>query len=362
MTRMPGALWLPISRNYTNRRRARTNACILHVDAGDAHSLRGWFNNPAARASSHLHVRKDGVIEQYIDLDLISWASRQGDQRAVTVETQGRDGEPWTSAQLASLARILAFVNSHYGVPLTMMTNSRTATAGVGWHRLGIDGNFGGLPYPANLHRVSGGESWSGARGKTCPGTDRIMQIPNLIKTAAGTPPQHIPQKGQQTIMTTPDQFWDYNLRSRITGDNIKAGNMLRNIQRDSANTSGKVWNARNNQTDTQFGAHLRRGDLSLARFTSRVSGANISLATAALNAQEKATEARNLGRENRDMIRALASTLDEVLDGQGRILAAVDDAQQRVTIEADQVEVAVAEADEPTGDETTDTAQEDED
>lgn len=174
--KMPGALWVPIKRNYTNRRRSRTDALILHIAVTEAASLEGWFNSPRAYASSHMYVRRDGTIEQYIDLDKISWANAGGNSRSVTVETQGMGSGTWTAAQCKSLAAIASFCNSHYGVPLRLMGNSLPSTRGVGYHRLGV-----------NPWRVAGGETWSKSYGKVCPGGDRIPQIPGIIKAAQGT-------------------------------------------------------------------------------------------------------------------------------------------------------------------------------
>lgn len=146
--------------------------------------LHSFFNTPGTNASSHLYVLKTGTIEQYLDLDVISWAAGGvdgGDARGVTVETQGRDGEKWTEAQVAAIVHIILFVHEHYGVPLQLMTDTRVATAGVGWHRLGVSGNFAGLPWPANLSYTGSGQKWSKVRGKTCPGTARILQMPDII-------------------------------------------------------------------------------------------------------------------------------------------------------------------------------------
>lgn len=174
VVRMPGSAWKPISHNFTSRKRATTRKLILHVAATHADSLYGWFSNPTANASSHMYVAYDGTIEQYLDLDVISWASKDGNSDSVSVETAGQGSGRWTSAQVSSLVRIASFMNSHYGVPLTLMPNSRPGVRGVGWHRLGID------PW-----RVSGGESWSSSRGKVCPGNDRIAQIPGIVRAAS---------------------------------------------------------------------------------------------------------------------------------------------------------------------------------
>jgi hypothetical protein len=172
---MPGALWVPIKRNYTNRRRTHTDALILHIAVSEAASLRGWFNNPKAEASSHLYVRRDGTIEQYIDLDKISWANAGANSRSITVETQGMGSGDWTDAQFKSLAGIASFVNSRYGVPLVLMQDSKSSSRGVGYHRLGV-----------NPYRVPGGEVWSKSYGKICPGNDRVHQVPGIVRLAQG--------------------------------------------------------------------------------------------------------------------------------------------------------------------------------
>lgn len=175
MTRYPGAIWRPLDRNYTARKRSRTDCVILHIAVSEAASLYGWFNNPEAGSSSHLYVRRDGVTEQYMDMDHISWANGDGNGRSITVETQGMGSGTWSSAQVAKLAEICRWANAQYGVPLELMPDSKPSSRGIGHHRLGCD------PY-----RVPGGERWSKAYGKICPGPDRIPQIPTIIAAAKG--------------------------------------------------------------------------------------------------------------------------------------------------------------------------------
>ncbi|WP_181150344.1 MULTISPECIES: N-acetylmuramoyl-L-alanine amidase [unclassified Arthrobacter] len=173
--KMPGVVWKPISRNYTKRKRSRTDCVILHIAVTEASSLKGWFNNPSAYASSHFYVRRDGTIEQYLGAEYISWANGAGNSRAITVETQGMGTGSWTGAQCKSLARICAWSHTKFGVRTTLMPNSRPSSKGIGYHRQGV-----------NPWRVSGGELWSKSRGKICPGYDRIEQIPSIVANAAG--------------------------------------------------------------------------------------------------------------------------------------------------------------------------------
>lgn len=181
MTRYPGADWLPISRNFTDRKRARTDGIVLHSAASDASSLRGFFNRAGVNASSHLYVTKAGRVEQYVDLDKIAWTSGAGNARTIGIETEGvtgaRPNEPFTDAQIKALVEVLAWLARRYDVPVRAMQSSRSTERGIGWHRLGVRGNFPALPSPlAGITQRGGGESWSGVV-KTCPGDARILQI-----------------------------------------------------------------------------------------------------------------------------------------------------------------------------------------
>lgn len=179
---LPGALKKPLTVNYTNKRRAVTNAIVLHVAASEAATLHGWFNNPRARASSHFYVRRDGTIEQYLPIDRISWAGVNSDARAVSVETQGMGSGQWTPEQVSSLLKVISFVRSAYPeIPLRTMTSSKRSEAGIGYHRLGVPGSA----LDKTLRRsLTGGELWSSAVGKVCPGFDRIKQVPDIVKRA----------------------------------------------------------------------------------------------------------------------------------------------------------------------------------
>lgn len=191
-TKLPGARWRPIRVNYTNRKRARTDAVVLHVTASNAASQFAWFNNPRARASAHLHIALDGTVEQHVDLDKIAWGSGDGNARVITIETAGTGSGRWTTAQLAALERTLAWLCERYSIPAALLGTSRAGERGIGWHRLGIDGNFPSLPdIRAGRIQRGGGERWSSSRGKVCPGDDRIRQVPALVERVAEilTPP-----------------------------------------------------------------------------------------------------------------------------------------------------------------------------
>ncbi|WP_171468229.1 N-acetylmuramoyl-L-alanine amidase [Cellulosimicrobium sp. 72-3] len=167
---------MPISQNY-GADRARTRAVVLHVDAGGADSLYGWFNNPAALASSHFYVKYNGVVEQYLDTSVTAWTQRSGNASCIGIETQGKGDGTWTEAQLSALAPLLKWLCQYYSLPVSDMRNSLPNSTGIGLHRYGID------PW-----RVSGGEVW-GANGKVCPGDGRVAQLPGLLQRVRNLPP-----------------------------------------------------------------------------------------------------------------------------------------------------------------------------
>ena len=208
MTVMPGAAWRPITvPGGLTRRTSKGRAVVLHVAVSEARSLFGFFNGNAS-ANSHFYVAKDGTIEQYIDTDYQSWASMAANPSTISVETQGGvtdpDGEPWTDAQVASLARICAWAHATEGTPLAPMLDSKPASTGVGYHKLGI-----------NPWRVSGGEVWSSSAGKICPGAAKIRQIPAIIAAASAPQEDDMPtadEIAQRVLAYLIDGSKDYSL------------------------------------------------------------------------------------------------------------------------------------------------------
>lgn len=186
-TVFPGADLRVLPRNYTARSRKRTRGIVLHsTAAGKATSQFGWFSNPSARASSTWHVAKNGHVEQYMDADHIAWAQggpTGGDGALLSVEVQCSGYEPWTQAQCDAIARIIAWAADRYKFPVRLMGSSKQSETGVGWHRLGVPAS-----YAQKLRGISqtGGQRWSSAVGKICPGDPAIRQIPGVVSAAKG--------------------------------------------------------------------------------------------------------------------------------------------------------------------------------
>jgi hypothetical protein len=115
-------------------------------------------------------------------MDLQCWASSAGNASLVAFESEGGLGtsaqlnaEPWTENQCQWAARILRHLHDTEGVPLQAMPDSLPTSRGFGTHRLGIS------PW-----RVAGGEVWSSANGKECPGNAKVAQVPHIIELARG--------------------------------------------------------------------------------------------------------------------------------------------------------------------------------
>jgi len=63
------------------------------------------------------------------------------------------------------------------------MGSSAASERGVGWHALGVPAS---RSQRAAGVSQTGGELWSGAPGKVCPGTERVPQIPGIVELARG--------------------------------------------------------------------------------------------------------------------------------------------------------------------------------
>lgn len=174
---IPGALWQPVDvGNRAARRKGR--AVVGHIAVSNSANLRPAADVNTRPADWHLYLPEAGGIIQQIDLDLQSWATRDGNGSVIAWESQGGVtpagvAAPWSDGQVEAAAFVLAYANETEGVPLDVMPDSRPASRGMGHHGLGID------PW-----RVSGGELWSSARGKECPGPARKLQVPVIVSRA----------------------------------------------------------------------------------------------------------------------------------------------------------------------------------
>lgn len=132
---------------------------ILHVDAGNADSLFGWFNGPSGGVESHFFVKKTGDVEQYRSTSVQADANTDANDFAISIETQGYAAGEWTPAQLASIKALLLWCHRTHGIPLAKVKTWNGP--GVGYH----------TQFPGTWDK----------RGASCPGPDRIRQFNNVL-------------------------------------------------------------------------------------------------------------------------------------------------------------------------------------
>ncbi len=162
----PFAVQRPVASHGTAMTRQLGN--VLHVQEGD-NSPYGRFANANNNASSHFWISKTGVIEQYVDTDLASWAQKAGNHTYTSTETEGFVTELLTDAQVVAYARLYAWLAHTHGYPF--IEANAPGERGFGVHYMG-------------------GVAWG---AHPCPGPSRAAQRPAILVKAQPTPtPQQL--------------------------------------------------------------------------------------------------------------------------------------------------------------------------
>lgn len=187
MARYPGAVWRPLG-EQTEPRITHPDIVCLHTMVGYLSSTDAMFKvNGYTGTESHFGVggiwgkgdvaqQLDGVVYQWQDTRFQADANGMGNDRLISIETADnapklpRDIAPWTPRQVDALVDLVAWCCREHDIPAVLIPDSRPGRRGIGYHRLGCD------PW-----RVAGGELWSDAYGKECPGSARIDQIKTII-------------------------------------------------------------------------------------------------------------------------------------------------------------------------------------
>jgi len=196
----PGAAWKPLG---TQSEPAMTghHLVIVHTMVGYLYSTDGMFRQGGYDGTeSHFGVGGawgsdasrdlDGAVWQWQDLGHGADANLDANRTAISIETADnapglpKDIQRWTLRQAVALASLIAWlcsVEAHsgcptswtchgQGIPLALVPDSKPGRRGVAYHRQGVD------PW-----RVDGGQRWSTAYGKECPGPTRIRQLSEEI-------------------------------------------------------------------------------------------------------------------------------------------------------------------------------------
>lgn len=162
--RLPFARWWPIQHNFTKGGMALIPRGIaVHITDGvkgnlpDLGGIYATFNVPGAGASAHFCVAKNGDIAQYVDLSDIAWGvggdeTRNDDAHWISVENIALPGQELTKDQIRSNARLLAWFNSNWGMPL-QLASTRNGL-GLGYHSMFQRGHLG-CPGPSVIAQRS---------------------------------------------------------------------------------------------------------------------------------------------------------------------------------------------------------------
>ena len=203
MIRYPAAEYRPLG-VQTEPRMAGHDVVCLHTMVGYLSSTDRYFRsgNGAGYQGTESHfgvggkwggdavAGLDGTVWQWQDLAHQADANLGGNPTTISIETAdnaARPIQPWTPAQVESLAQLVAWLcarTTHAdcppswtchreGIPLSLIPDTLPGRRGIGYHRQGCD------PW-----RVEGGVRWSPSTGKDCPTEARIQQIPAIIARA----------------------------------------------------------------------------------------------------------------------------------------------------------------------------------
>lgn len=158
---------------------------VIHVTDGQGDPF-NEFVNEANQVSSHFGIGNgqggmaDGELEQYVDTGYESWAQMAGNRNYISVETEGVPSDPLTPAQVATFARLLAWLHQVHGIPLVV-----TDTPGE----------------PGFITHGDGGVDWGDHID--CPGPYRSLQRAQIIAAAVPPAPTPPPIEEDPSMITT---------------------------------------------------------------------------------------------------------------------------------------------------------------
>lgn len=151
------------------------------------HTIVGY----APAKAAHFSTRGDGHLFQSRDTKYQSVANYKGNPRVIACENadfgpefgawdtdNGHEVPAFSPEQCETLAHLIVWVNRTHGIPIELAPDSKPGSRGIAYHRQGIPGNWAGYAYGG---LVSGGEVWTLAPGKVCPGDRRIYQLINVV-------------------------------------------------------------------------------------------------------------------------------------------------------------------------------------
>jgi N-acetyl-anhydromuramyl-L-alanine amidase AmpD len=98
-----------------------TESADLPGTTADLVSIRNWFNNPVAQASSHIGIDGQGNTERWVASNRKAWACGAGNSFTLNIEFVARAAQAakdWEEAQVKQGARWLAYWSLKYNIPV----------------------------------------------------------------------------------------------------------------------------------------------------------------------------------------------------------------------------------------------------
>lgn len=132
----PAVISMP-SPNKNSRGGAKIDTIVLHHtgDANSAQATGKYFQNPAAQVSSHYVVGKDGTIVQPVQDADRAWHAGTSEFKGrsdvndfsigIEIANKGDGKDPYTDAQYKALAKLVLYLQDHYGIPWERITGHK---------------------------------------------------------------------------------------------------------------------------------------------------------------------------------------------------------------------------------------------
>lgn len=237
MARYPKAQWRPIPVNYSSGGNS-PRLLVVHIMQGTLAGTDGWFRNPAASASAHFGVGKDGTVYQWVDTRDRAWHAVNANDHSIGVEHEGYSGEQLTTAQLDATAGIYAWAHQQHPKISMWLNTDPTNGSGLSWHGLG-------------------GAAWG--NHPNCPGPPIVNQLPDILKRAKNilSPPPPPPAPSEEEDMMLKEGHHAVTIISLAYGSRawiaFACDNTLENepdpVLRVAVHSASKRWNQIQNVT-----------------------------------------------------------------------------------------------------------------
>lgn len=182
-------IWDPIP----DRDRTPINPTMMtiHTAVSRSQDIYGPQRGPGG-TYAHFYNPENGPLRQHQEINRIAYADLHANTFSVSVEHwdgypgKWSSGEPpkFTERQLENDAKLFAYLVLKFGLPNRVATPDNLS--GLGWHRLGCNGDFGAFNpnNPTTWCYKQSGVLMSRSYGKTCPGNRRILQIKEIYNRA----------------------------------------------------------------------------------------------------------------------------------------------------------------------------------